>query len=115
MTSITDQLATIMSNTADIADGITVSGALTDRSGTIASGGTAQQAMAANTSRRYLFFQNNSTGTLWVRLGAAAVQDQPSWQLPPRAVLVMEDGFVSTEALSVIGATTGQQYSAAEA
>lgn len=54
------------------------SGAPTDRSGTITSGGVAQQAMAANSARRYLFIQNVSGGDLWYSTIGTAVQNQPS-------------------------------------
>jgi hypothetical protein len=93
----------------------TQAGALTDRSGTITVGGTAQTLAAANSVRKYLLIQNNSTGALWVNFGAAAVQGQPSIQLAANGgSLVMEAGFVSNQSVSIIGATTGQAYSAKE-
>ena len=89
-------------------------GSLTNRSGTITSGGTSQELAAANTSRKYLFVQNVSTGDLWVNFGTAAVTTQPSIKLMPDASLTMT-GFVSTQAVNIIGATTGQAFTAKEA
>jgi hypothetical protein len=90
------------------------SGALTDRSGTITTGGTSQQVMAANTNRKYLLIQNESTGDLWINFGVAAVIAQPSIRLGQWDAFVMEEGFISTQALNVIGATTAQAFTAKE-
>lgn len=91
-------------------------GALTDRSGTITTGGSSQQLAAANASRSYLFIQNVSTGDLWVRFGAAAAASQPSIKLAAGASLVAKgDGFIPTESVNIVGATTAQAFSAKEA
>lgn len=89
-------------------------GTLTNRSGSITLGGTAQQLAAANTARRYLFVQNISAGDLWINFTTTAVADQPSIQMPSGATFDMEGSFVSTEAISIIGATTGQKFVAKE-
>lgn len=97
-------------------------GALTDKSGTIASGGTAQQLAAANSNRRYLLIQNLSTGVLWVSTTATAVVGQPSIALKActaandgtGGVLVYEGSFIPTGAVSIIGATTSQAFAARE-
>lgn len=91
-------------------------GALTDRSGTITSGGAAQNAMAANTSRKYLFILNPATATevLWFNLTTTATAASPSIQLAAGQSFVMEAGFVSTAAVSVIAATTGHAFTALE-
>jgi hypothetical protein len=83
-------------------------GTLTDRSGTITTGGTAQQLAAANTSRKYLLIQNTGNTDLWFNFTTTAVQGQPSFKLSPGASFVMEHSYVSTEAVSILGATTGQ-------
>lgn len=88
---------------------------LTDRSGSITAGGTAQTAMNANSSRKYLLIQNNSSGNLWFNFGIAAVQNQPSILLQPGQSFVMEDRVISTQSVSIIGATTGQTFTAKEA
>ncbi|MGI8685130.1 MAG: hypothetical protein ACR2MO_08610 [Acidimicrobiales bacterium] len=89
-------------------------GALTDRSGTIAAGGAAQVLMAANATRLYLFVVNLSTGDLWINFGTNAVAAQPSIRLQAGDSFVMEAGFVSTQAVSIIGATTAQAFAAKE-
>lgn len=90
---------------------------LTDRSGSITTGGTAQTLAAANTSRRYLIIQNTGAGTLWFNFTTAAVQTQPSFRLDVGASFEMPTaaGVISTEAISIIGATTGQVWTAKEA
>lgn len=90
-------------------------GTLTDRSGTIAVNATAQSMMAANSSRRYLFIQNNDTvSTLWFNFTTTAVQSQPSIKLVPGASFTQEGSYVSTEAISVIGPLATQIYTAKE-
>ena len=90
-------------------------GTLTDRSGTILSGGVAQTLMAANPARRYLWLLNHSPDTLWVNFGATAVAASPSIPVYPGDVLRQPDqGFLSTQAVSILGATTGQAFVAKE-
>ena len=89
-------------------------GTLTDRSGTITTGGTAQQLAAANPSRRYIIIQNVSTAALWIDFGVNAVQDQPSLKLVADGSFVMEGDFVDTQSISIIGGTTAQAFSAKE-
>lgn len=96
------------------AGSVSASGAVTDRSGTITLGGTAQVIMAANTARRYLFIQNVSDTTMWCNFTTTAVANQPSMQLIPGASFVMEASFISTEAISCIGATTAKAFTAKE-
>lgn len=87
--------------------------ALVNRSGTIAVGSSAQQFAAANPSRQVLRFQNQSNATLWVRDdGAAATMDHNSIQVLSGALY--EPVAISSLMLSVIGATTGQAFSAQE-
>lgn len=95
----------------------TKTGALTNRSGTIATGGTAQQAAAANTSRRYLLIQAPTTNSesFWVRLdGNAAVVGSPSIEIAPGVALTFEAAFVPNGAISVIAATTGTPWTLVE-
>lgn len=86
----------------------------TNRSGTITTGGTAQTLAAANANRGYFFIQNHSTGDLWIDFGATAVQSQPSIRIPSEGSFVLEGLGCSTEAVSVIGAATGQAFTAKE-
>lgn len=93
------------------------SGSPTDRSGTITTGGTAQQAAAANASRKFLYIGNPSTNgeSIWVRIGGTAEQDSPSWEFVPGS----SDKFSGASlplagAVSVIAATTGTKFTIAE-
>lgn len=91
-------------------------GTLTDRSGTITAGDTAQTLAAANATRKYLLIQNVSDTAMWINFTTTAVKDSPSLLLEPNGgSLVMESGFVSTELVSIICATTGKKFSAKEA
>lgn len=98
-------------------------GAMTDRSGTIAAGGTAQQVAASNAARRYLLIQNLSNGVLWVNTTGPAAVGQPSIALKAGAAandgtggaIVFEGNFIPTGAVSILGATTGQAFAAREA
>lgn len=90
-------------------------GTMTDRSGTITTGGTAQQVMAASANRRYLFFQNVSEIDLWINYGATnAVANQPSIKVGPDGSMVLEGSSISGERVSVFGTTTGAAYTAKE-
>lgn len=87
-------------------------------SGTITSGGTAQEWAAANTYRKGWFIQNNSSGDLWVREdGTDAAASQPAIKIAAGAVLtgsLVNGDYVPRGAVSIIGATTGQAYSGRE-
>lgn len=85
-----------------------------NRSGTITAGGTAQVAMALNASRRGFSIQNNSTGDLWFDTLATAVQSQPSICLSAGSLYETPYGGCPTGAVSIIGATTAQAFSARE-
>lgn len=90
-------------------------GALTDRSGTVTAGGASQQLCAANAARKYLYVQNNSTGDLWVNWTTVAAASQPSQKIPAGGAYSWPDaGFISTEAVNIIGASTGQAFTAKE-
>jgi hypothetical protein len=93
----------------------TSSASMTDRSGTITLGGTAQSLTAANPSRKGYLIQNNSAGTLWFNeLGATAVQAAPSISIAAGALYQSPSPGASALAISIIGATTGQAFSARE-
>lgn len=83
----------------------------TDRSTTITTGGTAQVLAAANTSRQSLIVQNISTGNLGINEGGtAAIGSAGTFTLPPNASYAAS----TNKAISIIGATTGQAFSAIE-
>jgi hypothetical protein len=83
-------------------------------SGTITSGGTAQQLAAANTNRRGWYIRNNSAGSLWVSDMTTAVQSQPSLEIKAGELYESVNGGTSLNALSIIGATTGQAWTGRE-
>jgi len=89
-------------------------GNLTDRSGTITTGGTRQQVAAALTTRKYFFFQNHSDTVMWINFGVNAVADQPSIQVPVGGTFAFPSGFCSTQSIDVICATTGKKFTAKE-
>lgn len=86
----------------------------TDRSGTITSGGAAQQLAASNASRTGYFIQNVSAGDLWFSTLATAVANQPSIRLMSGQSITVTSPDVTSGAISVIGATTGQAFAARE-
>ena len=86
--------------------------AAVNRSGTIAEGGTAQTLAAANSSRRELSGQNISSADLWINEigGTAAADTAGSYKVPAGASFSVSTG----KAVSIIGATTGQAFTATE-
>lgn len=91
-------------------------GTYTERSTTITAGGTAQVGMAALATRKAWFLQNISAGDLWFSFVETAVIDGAgSAKLSPGASAFSSGGFVSSQALSIIGATTGQKFTLWEA
>ena len=89
-------------------------GSLTDRSGTIATGGTAQQLMASNASRLGWWVQNVSTADLWINGTGTASAAYGSIRLVPGALYETPAGAVGSAAVSIFGATTGQAFTARE-
>jgi hypothetical protein len=85
-----------------------------DRGGTITAGGTAQQFMAANTSRRGYVIQNQSTGDLYVNCLATAAANQTSLKVPAGALYSTDPHHSGTGACSIYGATTAQAFYARE-
>lgn len=97
--------------------GGTVAGSYTNRSGTITTGGVSQTLMAANASRKAWTVQNRSTGNLYINFTAAASASATggSIELQPGDAYSEAGDFVSTEAITILGATTGQAFTAKEA
>ena len=89
-------------------------GTLTNRSGTVTTGGTAQQLMPSNTSRKGFSVQNLSTGDLWFNSLGTAAASQPSMKLVSGAYFETPAGYGATGGISIFGATTGQAFSARE-
>jgi hypothetical protein len=89
-------------------------GTLTNRSGSVTLGGTSQQVMAANATRKYLLFENISTEDMYINFTAAALADDASIKIVPNGSYILEDSFISTEAVNVVSATTGSKFVAKE-
>lgn len=88
--------------------------AITNRSGTIATGGASQVLMAANSQRRGYWVQNLSAGALFINALGAAAATQPSILIPPNALYEVDAGTTPTSDIQIFGATTGQAFSARE-
>jgi hypothetical protein len=87
-----------------------VSASPVDRSGTITTGGVAQIAMAALSTRKGYFFQNISSEIMWVSFtGTAAPDTVGSFEVLPRGS-IRSTSVCETTALSIYGATTGMKY-----
>lgn len=102
------------------------SGAYTDRSGTITAGGVSQTLAAVNASRKYLLISNPPDAAsqgiavaekLCINFtSAASLTAAGSVCLAPGVTWVMGGvgGFVSTELVTVVAATTAHNYTAKE-
>lgn len=112
LTTIRDRTPALVGGAQPI---ISAAGTLTDRSGTITAGGTAQQLMAANAARIGFAIQNlSATADLWINPLGAAAASQPSIKLVPGAYFEAPAGFGAVGAISVFSATTGVAFSARE-
>ncbi len=89
-------------------------GTLTSRASTITSGGTAQTLASSNSSRKFFAVQNQSSGDIYVRWTGTAAGDNTSLKLSPGDYFETGAGYVSTQAISIYGATTGQAFWAVE-
>ncbi len=82
----------------------------TNRSGSITTGGAAQVAMAALSTRKGYFFQNISSEIMWGSwVGTAAPSTAGSFLISPNGI-IRNTTPCETTALSIYGATTGQKY-----
>lgn len=94
---------------------ISNNGGLTDRSGTVTAGGTAQQLMAANASRNGWSLYNSSTSNLWINdVGGTALVQGSSFMVSPNSLYESPKNGSSVGAISIYGATTGQTFAARE-
>lgn len=84
----------------------------TNRSGSITVGGTAQQLAAANAARVSLRGQNIGTSDLWLNEigGTAAIDGVGSYKVSAGGTFSVN----TNRAVSIVGATTGQKFTATE-
>lgn len=86
-------------------------GKMADCSGSIATGGTSQVLLTTNSMRRYLLIQNLSSGNLGIREDAAAsIGSAGTTTIAPGGFWLFEAGFIPTNALNIVGPTTGQVF-----
>ena len=86
----------------------------TDRSSTITTGGAAQVAMAALSTRKAYFLQNISSEIMWGSfVGTAAPNTVGSFPILPNGI-IRSTTVCETTALSIYGVTTGKVFTAWE-
>ena len=86
----------------------------TNRSSTITTGGAAQVAIAALSTRKAYFFQNVSSEIMWGSwVGTAAPNTAGSFPIQPNGI-IRSTQVCETTALSIYGATTGKVFTAWE-
>lgn len=85
-----------------------------DRSGRVASAGSAQQVAPANAVRRGFLIQNVSTGDLWISSVGTATGDQPALGIAPGQLYASPASGVPVNAISLFGTIEGQAFSARE-
>jgi hypothetical protein len=83
--------------------------AISQVNATTTTGGTAQTALAALATRNGFEVFNTSAGTLWLNIGGAAAVNV-GIPILPNGSYSSPGEFVSTSAISIIGATTGQTF-----
>lgn len=128
--TVGSQLSITMDTTGKLCDATTATasfttptGSYTDRSSSIAVGGTSQQIAAANGARLRLQIQNpcfaagqgiGSAESIFVNFGAAASSAGGSVELAPCGTYDTGAGPVTTQAVNVVAATNGHLYTAKE-
>jgi len=88
-------------------------GNLTDRNGSITQANVSQQIAPANPNRNYFVFQNVSDTDMSLDFGIPAIIGT-SFLVIAKASFVMEDSFISTQAINVICASQGKAYASKE-
>jgi hypothetical protein len=94
---------------------IGLNGSITNLSSTITSGGTSQQIVASNTSRRYFAFQNTSDTAMYLGIGYTPTTSNGLLMSASGGGIVFESNFIPTQAVNVLCATTGKTFVALEA
>ena len=85
-----------------------------DRSGSITTGGAAQVAMEALSTRKAYFFQNISNEIMWGSFtGTATPSKEGSFPIQPNGI-IRSTQVCETTALSIYGETTGKVFTAWE-
>lgn len=91
-----------------------VGGSVQDGSGSISTGGLAQNLFGGFTPTNGYFVQNTSSGALWINdIGSAGGGDSPNGSaimLNPGVMFQTPDGYKPPGAVSIYGATNGQTF-----
>lgn len=87
---------------------------ISDRSGQITTGGTAQVLLAANSQRRGFWVQNLSDADLWINDLGVASAARPGIRLVAGALYEAPASSCPTAEISIFGANTAQSFSARE-
>jgi hypothetical protein len=112
------QQADIADIKADLANGVLslgTKGSITTRSGTITTGGTSQQVAASNSSRVYFAIQNISDTDMYLGIGYTPTTTTGILLTKSGGGFVFESGFIPTQAINLLCATTGKAFVAWEA
>ncbi|KQT82434.1 hypothetical protein ASG59_18755 [Methylobacterium sp. Leaf466] len=104
--------AVTISGTPTVTSTQSVGVTTTDRSGTIAAGGTAQALSAADGNRRGAWVQNLSSADLYLSDVGVATIGGSSLKIAAGALYEFPHHGIPVSALSIIGSTTGQSFSA---
>lgn len=112
------QQADIADIKADLANGVLslgTKGSITTRSGTITAGGTSQQVAASNSSRVYFAIQNISDTDMYLGVGYTPTTTTGILLTKSGGGFAFESGFIPTQAINLLCATTGKAFVAWEA
>ena len=85
-----------------------------DGSSTIISANTSQQIFSSNDDRHYLYFQNESSDSMYVDFGVPA-NTSSSFKIPASGNLIFDSAFVPASTVNIICATSGAAFIAKEA
>lgn len=112
-TAFSDSTGRLQVDSFVTSSGSSYQGTFTDKSGTATT--TSAVVAAANTSRRYFIIQNLSTTIdIYINFTSVATAGGGSIKLAPGSGFEMENGFISTEAINVIAASSTAVFTAKE-
>lgn len=95
--------------------GLPAADSAADRSGTIGAASTAQQLMAANSARVGFYIENlSASDPLWINELGTATESQPSLKIPAGSLYETPAGYCPIGAISIIGPTLDQAFTARE-
>ena len=83
----------------------------------ITAGGTSQQVFPAKQGqdRKFLYIGNVSDEDMWISFDTAAAANQSgSMLIEPNSYLAWTGGYAPSNAVNIIGATTGKKFTAYE-